>query len=154
MSTDMTWQINSTSSEQTEALGHKIGSRLRGGEVFELRSDLGGGKTTFVRGLASGAGSQDAAGSPSFTVSRLYKTDTLDIHHYDFYRLPEAGLMLDEISEVMADQQAVVLIEWAGAVENVLPDERVIMQIQATGENDRLLTIDLPDKYSYLRSEA
>lgn len=154
MSTDTIWQIESTSSEQTEILGREIGSRLKGGEVIELQSDLGGGKTTFVRGLAFGAGSRDVAGSPSFTVSKLYKADELEIHHYDFYRLPEAGLMIDEIDEVMSIPQAVVVVEWAGAVDEVLPKERVLIRIQAVGEKDRNISIDLPERYNYLRGDG
>jgi tRNA threonylcarbamoyladenosine biosynthesis protein TsaE len=43
--------------EETIKLGLDIGSKLRGGEVFELVSDLGGGKTTLVRGMVEGFGS-------------------------------------------------------------------------------------------------
>jgi len=46
---------------------------LRGGEVIELAGDIGGGKTTFVRGLARGAGSSDVVSSPTFTISKVYK---------------------------------------------------------------------------------
>src|SRR5262245_31168810 len=65
MSTDMTRQISSASSAETEELAQSLGRRLKGGEVIELVSDLGGGKTTFVRGLAKGAGSPDKVASPS-----------------------------------------------------------------------------------------
>jgi tRNA threonylcarbamoyladenosine biosynthesis protein TsaE len=154
MSIDTMWQIESTSSEQTEKLGRSIGGRLRGGEVLELRSDLGGGKTTFVRGLAAGAGSKDAAGSPSFTISRIYQTDDLTLHHYDFYRLPDAGLMKQELAEVLEDPKSVVIVEWGAAVEDVLPADRAVLEIQATGENQRSLTISLPPKLDYLKGEV
>ena len=48
MSTDLIWQTDTTSSENTVQLGRELGTRLRGGEVIELISDLGGGKTTFL----------------------------------------------------------------------------------------------------------
>jgi len=147
----MIWQIESTSSEQTEQLGRNIGARLRGGEVIELRSDLGGGKTTFTRGLAAGVGSKDAAASPSFTISRVYDAGKLVVHHYDFYRLPEAGLMGEEISEVLEDTNAVIVVEWAEVVQAILPPERIVIQIEATGETDRRLTITVPQKMAYIR---
>src|SRR5690349_8475192 len=103
MSTVETWQIKSSNSENTEQLGRELGARLRGGEVIELASDLGGGKTTFVRGLAVGMGSIDAVSSPSFTISQVYNSDNLSLHHYDFYRLGEPGLMAQELSEVLDD---------------------------------------------------
>jgi len=46
MSTEKTWQTESTSSDATEKLAERLGHNLRGGEVIELVSDLGGGKTT------------------------------------------------------------------------------------------------------------
>ena len=106
MSTEGTWLTNSTSSdsaEATELLGERLGKSLRGGEVIELVSDLGGGKTTFVRGLARGAGSHDKVASPTFTISKTYVTDGYEIHHFDFYRLNDAGIVADELAEVVGD---------------------------------------------------
>ncbi len=63
---------------QTEAVGEKIGANLRGGETIELVSDVGGGKTTFVHGLARGFGSTDIVASPTFTISRQYGAGDTD----------------------------------------------------------------------------
>jgi tRNA threonylcarbamoyladenosine biosynthesis protein TsaE len=153
MNTVETWQIKSSNSANTEQLGRSIGQRLRGSEVIELASDLGGGKTTFVRGLAAGMGSKDAVSSPSFTISQLYQADDLSLHHYDFYRLPDAGLMQQELAEVLDDPKAVVVVEWASVVENVLPTERASVAIKTIGENEREFTIILPEKLTYLRSD-
>jgi tRNA threonylcarbamoyladenosine biosynthesis protein TsaE len=153
MNTVETWQISSSSSANTEQLGRSIGARLKGGEVIELASDLGGGKTTFVRGLAAGMGSQDAVSSPSFTISQVYVAGELTLHHYDFYRLPDAGLMQQELAEVLGDPKAVVVVEWAGAVENVLPAERVSITIETIDENEREFDIGLPERFGYLRGE-
>jgi len=119
--------------------------------VIELRSDLGGGKTTLVRGIARGAGSNDNVASPSFTISREYRAGKLTIHHYDFYRLGEAGLMSQELADVLSDPQAVVIVEWAGVVDDVLPDERAIIQITATGDESRQFDVTLPEAYAYLK---
>jgi tRNA threonylcarbamoyladenosine biosynthesis protein TsaE len=154
MYTGTTWQIKSTSSEATEKLGHSIGARLRGGEVFELKSDLGGGKTTFVRGLAAGMGSQDAVASPSFTISKVYSSDNLELHHYDFYRLTEAGLMAQELAEVISDPQNVTVVEWAEVVDDVLPAEHIVITITSTGESDREITLRLPSSSAYMQGES
>jgi tRNA threonylcarbamoyladenosine biosynthesis protein TsaE len=153
MNTVEMWQIKSSSSASTEQLGHNIGTRLRGGEVIELASDLGGGKTTFVRGLAAGMGSDDAVSSPSFTISQVYQAGNLTLHHYDFYRLPDAGLMQQELAEVLEDPQAVVVVEWAGVVENVLPAERISVVIKPTGENAREFSVSLPQQFAYLKGD-
>jgi tRNA threonylcarbamoyladenosine biosynthesis protein TsaE len=153
MSTDTTWRLSTTNSDETETLGADIGARLKGGEVIELRSDLGGGKTTLVRGIARGAHSQDAVGSPSFTISREYVCPNFVIHHYDFYRLAEPGIMADELHDVMSDDQAVVIVEWADVAEHVLPADRVVIQIAASGDHSRDITITLPESCRYLRGE-
>jgi tRNA threonylcarbamoyladenosine biosynthesis protein TsaE len=119
MSTVKTWQIDSTSSEVSEQLGVQLGKLLRGGEVIELISDLGGGKTTFVRGVAKGAGSKDRVSSPTFTVSKVYEASNFDIHHFDFYRLEEAGLLAHELADYIGDPKSVVIIEWGKIVEHV-----------------------------------
>jgi tRNA threonylcarbamoyladenosine biosynthesis protein TsaE len=154
MNTDTIWRISSTSSEATEKLAHSIGARLRGGEVIELRSDLGGGKTTFVRGLTAGTGSDDVVASPSFTISKVYTSGKLDLHHYDFYRLTEAGLMAQELAEVIADERNVTVVEWAEVVDDVLPASHVVISIATTGENDREITVALPEDVTYLKDES
>jgi tRNA threonylcarbamoyladenosine biosynthesis protein TsaE len=151
MSTETTSVIVSTSSEATEELGRKLGSKLKGGEVIELRSDLGGGKTTFVRGLAAGMGSPDAVASPSFTISRVYTASKLELHHYDFYRLAEAGLMSDELGEVLTEPHNVTIVEWADIVENVLPPQHIEIDISVSGENERQIAVSVPAKNQYLK---
>lgn len=146
----MTWQTKSTSSEATEQLAEKLGKALKGGEVIELVSDLGGGKTTFVRGLARGAQSQDKVASPTFTISKVYETDKFEIHHFDFYRLHEAGIVADELAEVAGDPKVVVVVEWADVVQHVLPARRLTVSIKQTAEGSRQLNFECHPNLEYL----
>jgi tRNA threonylcarbamoyladenosine biosynthesis protein TsaE len=150
MSIGQTWQIESTSSAATLELAAQIGRRLKGGEVIELVSDLGGGKTTFVQGLAAGMGSGDKVTSPSFTLSNQYQAGNLSLRHFDFYRLTEAGILSDELTEILQDEQAVVVIEWADLIEDLLPDDRLTVTITATGESSRQLDFSFPGNLGYL----
>jgi tRNA threonylcarbamoyladenosine biosynthesis protein TsaE len=150
MSTAQTWQTVSTNTAHTASLAEAIGAKLRGGEVIELASDLGGGKTTFVRSLVKGMGSTDNVASPTFTISREYQARGLTFYHFDFYRLPDAGLMANELAEVAGDPKAVVAVEWAGIVEDVLPAGRLRIEIVATGETERQFTFTYPEKLAYL----
>jgi tRNA threonylcarbamoyladenosine biosynthesis protein TsaE len=150
MNTVQTWQTISTSSNETLKLAEAVGRKLRGGETIELVSDLGGGKTTFVRGLAQGLGSKDAVSSPSFTLCNEYQADGLTLHHFDFYRLHEPGIMRDELVELRGDPEAVIVIEWASIVEDVLPAERLTIRFKTTDETGRALTFEYPEKLSYL----
>jgi tRNA threonylcarbamoyladenosine biosynthesis protein TsaE len=123
---------------------------LRGGEVIELVSDLGGGKTTLVRGLARGAGSRDKVASPSFTINKIYKTDRLEIHHFDFYRLSEPGVVADELAEVVGSPNIVVVVEWADVARHVLPDRRLSIKIEQTAEGDRSFSFSCHPDLAYL----
>lgn len=150
MSTAETLQIDCSSLEQSLALAERLGRHLKGGEVIELVSDLGGGKTTFVRGLARGIDSSDTVSSPTFTLNNVYKGKELTMYHFDFYRLAEAGIMRDELAEVLADPQAVTIIEWADIVHDVLPKERLTMHITTTGETSRRYDIAVSPALQYV----
>jgi tRNA threonylcarbamoyladenosine biosynthesis protein TsaE len=118
--------------------------------MIELISDLGGGKTTFVRGLARGAGSKDRVASPTFTISKVYETDKFQMHHFDFYRLAEAGIVADELAEVIGDPKMVAIVEWGDVVRDVLPQARLSLKISQTSEGHRLLEFTVPESLGYL----
>lgn len=140
--------------EETIALGEQIGRSIRGGEVFELVSDLGGGKTTLTKGIATGLGSTDLVSSPTFTVSNVYTAQAFTVHHYDFYRLLELGLMSEELQETLSDPKCISIIEWAGEAHDLLPKEKLIRiainplakdesarSIKITSENQQFLDL-------------
>ncbi|HUY53392.1 MAG TPA: tRNA (adenosine(37)-N6)-threonylcarbamoyltransferase complex ATPase subunit type 1 TsaE, partial [Candidatus Dormibacteraeota bacterium] len=89
-------QVDINAVGDTLTLAKKIGSKLKGGEVIELVGDLGSGKTTFVSGIALGAKSHDLVSSPTFVISKKYKTPTLEIYHFDLYRLDESEMIIHE----------------------------------------------------------
>src|SRR5688572_7395588 len=144
MSTHVTWQTVTKAAEETEALAERLATGLKGGEVIELVSDLGGGKTTFTRGLMRGLGSGDKVASPTFTISKMYAAGDLTVHHFDFYRLQEPGIIADELAEVIDDPKAITVVEWADVVQHVLPENRITIRIEQTPEGDRRLTFHCP----------
>lgn len=122
--------------------GERIGRRLLGGETIELIGDVGAGKTTFTKGLALGLGVEESVQSPSFTISRTYDgRDGLVLSHYDFYRLNDAGIMTNELKEVAGSHGMITIIEWAGAVAEILPDDRLMIEIVPRNETERELNI-------------
>lgn len=140
------------SPDKTEEIAYEIGKNLRGGEVIELTSDLGGGKTTFTRGLVKGMGSDDNVSSPTFTIGKQYKSKELICYHFDFYRLQEAGLVAEELAEALKDPKAVIVIEWAQSIVKVLPQDRINISMDKLAEDpeSRKLDIKFADKFSYL----
>jgi tRNA threonylcarbamoyladenosine biosynthesis protein TsaE len=149
MSTVTTWETFSRKPEDTEALAANLAPFLRGGETIELKSDLGGGKTTFVRGLVQALGSTDTVASPTFMISKEYASPNFRIVHFDFYRLQEAGDIREALLEAALDDKTVCIIEWGDILDDVLPKNRTIIEIERvpTGEDERLITIATPQAY-------
>lgn len=141
-----------TSTDNMKAIGAQIGTRLRGGEVIELIGDLGAGKTTLTKGIGEGLGIDEDMQSPSFTISREYQArDDLELHHYDFYRLDNAGVVGYELAESIANERAVTVIEWAATATDVLPEERITITLAYTAEGEsRDCQAVVPEKFAYL----
>lgn len=128
------------SDESMRQLGRLLGESLVGGEVLELIGDVGAGKTTLTKGLAEGLGIGDPVQSPTFTISRVYKArGGLELRHYDFYRLGEAGIMAEELTEALGSPEGITVVEWGGVVEGVLPGDRLQVHISTTGELSRMV---------------
>lgn len=103
-----------------------------------------------MRGLARGIDSPDHVSSPTFKISNTYRGKRFELLHYDLYRLPEAGLMRHELAEVLGDPQAVVAVEWADVIDDVLPDDRLQIHIAVSGEESRRIEFRGPPSQSYL----
>lgn len=134
-------QIAVDSELAMKALGARLGSLLVGGESIDLTGDVGAGKTTFTKGIAEGLGVDEEVLSPTFTISRTYDgRDGLQLAHYDFYRLNSAGIMHDELSETVASNQTVTVIEWSDIVKGILPTDHISIHITSPEETVRHLS--------------
>jgi tRNA threonylcarbamoyladenosine biosynthesis protein TsaE len=143
--------FRTASLEQTQFLAEALGRTLRGREVIEFISDVGGGKTTFVKGLAKGLGIHDTVQSPTFTISRIYNgRDDLELHHFDFYRLNEAGIVADELAESLQQPNAIVAVEWGEIVHDVLPVHRITIRLTSLGDTERSIKIVTPEGLTYV----
>lgn len=124
---------------------------LAGGEIIELSSDLGGGKTTLAQGIAKGLGYTGDIISPTFTVSRVYRLPKgKELYHFDFYRLAPDDVTSLELAEAAGQPDKIVLIEWAGQVGSRLPEDRMTVTIEATGETERQFTFSGGDRYQQI----
>lgn len=151
MDLDTTYTTTTLKPAETQALGSRVGQLCRGGETIELISDLGGGKTVFVQGLAKGLGYEGDVASPTFVISRDYiLPHDLSLHHFDLYRIHDGDMAALELEEFIADPQAITAVEWASNVSGVLPKERITVHIVTKSEEEREVTIAATDKYDYI----
>ena len=134
--------INSSSEEDTYRIGKKIGQSIYGGQIIELIGDVGSGKTALTKGIAEGLGIKNTVSSPSFAICCKYNTgNNLVLAHYDFYRLTDAGIMAEELSESISRPDTITIIEWGEIVQDVLPADRITIKITAPSENARIFDI-------------
>jgi len=132
-------EIITQNAEQTQKLGEKIGRNL----VFDkprprilcLYGDLGSGKTTFIQGLAKGLGIKRRVVSPTFVFMKQYQPS---FYHVDLYRVnnvKEAKVL--GLEELFNDSRAIVAIEWAERIKEILPEKRIDIYFDYVSENQR-----------------
>jgi tRNA threonylcarbamoyladenosine biosynthesis protein TsaE len=131
-----TLELQTTSPEETRAVGEAIAPALRPGDVVSLTGDLGAGKTTFIQGVAGALGVSDRVVSPTFTLVRQYE-GTLPVYHFDVYRLDHLQDVLDLGFEEILDLGGIVFIEWGDAIEALLPEAYLQIELTIPGEESR-----------------
>jgi tRNA threonylcarbamoyladenosine biosynthesis protein TsaE len=132
------WASVSTSSAgETREVGEAIASTLGPGDTVILTGELGAGKTTFVQGVARGLGIEEQVSSPTFTLVKEYR-GILDLAHVDVYRLERVQDVVDLGLEELAGGRGVCLVEWGDAIEELLPEDRLRVELTTAGpEEDR-----------------
>lgn len=136
------WQTYNAS--ETFALGKRIGVQLSGGEILLLYGPLGAGKTVFVKGIAAALDiDPEEVTSPSFTLVNPY-AGRLPFFHIDLYRLDEGAAAAHAVAleELLTDERAVVVIEWAERLgQYPLPANVWRIAIAGDGEAARSISI-------------
>ena len=109
-------KIETFSAEETYALGKKLGSEAKPGDVLTLIGDLGVGKTVFTQGFADGLGITEPISSPTFTIVQVYEEGRLPFYHFDVYRIGD----IEEMDEIGYEDyfygSGVTMIEWANLI--------------------------------------
>ena len=114
----------------TRALGAALATELGPGSVVVLSGDLGSGKTVFAQGVAEGLGVTERVVSPTFAIAREYE-GRLPLHHLDVYRLDHVQEAIDLGLDELFDD-AVTLIEWGDGVRDLLPADRLEVELTLT----------------------
>ena len=138
-------EIISGSPEQTRQIGKKLGQLAKAGDVILLAGDLGAGKTCLTQGIAWGLDIDEFTASPSFTIMREHY-GRLSLYHVDFYRLDS----IDDIYDLGIDDylfsKGLCVIEWAEKGMELMPEERLLIEIEYVSENKRKLDLKASGK--------
>jgi len=134
----------STSEADTFDLGVRLGKKLVGGEIILLDGALGAGKTVLAKGLAEALEiDKEDVTSPSFTLVNPHQGRLL-LYHIDLYRLDEGATAAHavDLDEILADERAVVIIEWAERLGRYpLPTNVWRISIRGDGDQPRQISI-------------
>lgn len=130
------------STEETIALGRQIAAELKPPALVLLSGDLGAGKTTLTKGIASGlhAAKEEDVTSPTFTLVHRYEGEAR-VYHVDLYRIGDAHDFETLGLEDVFSENAIVLVEWPErmAVRTEWPIMRI--HLEHVDESTRRITI-------------
>jgi tRNA threonylcarbamoyladenosine biosynthesis protein TsaE len=133
--------------DETRAAARELAEKLGPGSVLALCGDLGAGKTTFVQGLAEGLRLHDTSQvlSPTYTLVNEYPGEGPALVHIDFYRLEgvAAGAALG-LEEQIDRRDAIIAIEWAELLPDLIPPEAIWIRLSAPDATTRVLSISGP----------
>jgi len=133
-------ELVSTSPEETEAAGERLGARLGPGDVVALVGELGAGKTCFIQGLVRGLGVTTRATSPTFVLINQYR-GRVPVYHVDAYRTESLAELLDiGLPELFAGA-GVTVVEWADKLLPLLPPGTIEVTIAGVGDEPRKITV-------------
>jgi tRNA threonylcarbamoyladenosine biosynthesis protein TsaE len=124
--------IISNSADFTKDLGKKLSRFLAKGSIILFTGELGGGKTTFISGIAAGLGLKEDLSSPSFTILNEYHIDgRLKFVHVDLYRLEN----IDDINGIgledyIYDGFSIICVEWGDRIKDHIKKEFLEIDIR------------------------
>ena len=123
--------------EQVAFVAADIVSRLAPGTIVTLEGPLGAGKTTLVREILGQLGVQGAITSATFGYVNTYQAASGPIHHFDLYRISTAEEFCQAgFEEYLADQEAVVLVEWPAVIQPVLARYNTVIALRLAYDPD------------------
>lgn len=131
------------SSEETIALGRNIAAELKAPVLVLLSGELGAGKTTLTKGIASGlrAAKEEDVTSPTFTLVHKYEGETR-VYHVDLYRIGDAHDFETLGLEDVFAEQAIVLVEWPERMPPVRTGWPVVkIHLEHVDEDTRRITV-------------
>ena len=135
----MSFTLRCPAEADTRALGRRLASLLRAGDVVLLAGDLGAGKTVFASGIAEGLGVSEPVVSPSFILARRYE-GLMGLVHADLYRLGSSA-EVDDLDLVESAGDGVLVVEWGEAAAACFPADHLLVRLEVDDAGERTVTL-------------
>lgn len=115
---------------------------LDGRNVVAFCGAMGAGKTTLISAIMEYLGSEDNVTSPTFALVNQYGTSAGDVvYHFDFYRINRIEEVFDMGYEEYFYSGDLCLIEWPELIEELLPEDAMVVRIDILSPTERKFTI-------------
>ena len=143
----MTREITTHSAEETIAFGSALRELLSPPKLVLLRGDLGAGKTTLVKGIASAfdAAAEEDVTSPTFTLVHEYRGPRASLYHIDLYRVDTLRELETLGLDDLRSDNSILLIEWGEKFPRFIAERDVEISLQrvsgSPNENERKIKI-------------
>lgn len=128
-------ELSTATADGTRAVGAALATLLLPRDTVILTGDLGAGKTTLVQGIGRGLGVDDHVASPTFTLVKEY-AGSLDVAHVDVYRLERVQDVVDLGLDELGGPDRVLLVEWGDAIPELLPEDRLRVELTSGTDDD------------------
>ncbi len=135
-------QIQTNSAENTIKLGEMLAAHLKPGDVVAFIGDLAAGKTTMIKGICQILGTKRPAESPTYTLVNEYE-GVVPVYHIDCYREHHIEGWLEIGIEEYFFGHGITLVEWADQIEELLPENTIIILIDQDFNNENYRKIKI-----------
>ena len=136
-------EIKIQSLEEISSAARKFVESIGERRIFAFYGSMGAGKTTFIKAICEELGVEDVITSPTFAIVNEYTTGTgKPLYHFDFYRIKKLDEFYDMGGEDYFGSGNLCFIEWPELIEDVLPEEAVIVNIKEVDDGSRLVTVE------------
>jgi len=133
-----------STAEDTKALGAKLQTGLRAGDVVVLSGPLGAGKTVLAKGIAEAMDVDGPVTSPTFVLARVHRPrqpESPAMVHVDMYRLLDhVGTdLLAELDSLDLDtdlDDAVVVVEWGEGIVERLSERHLDIRLERAADTE------------------
>ena len=129
------------SADETKALAARLARALPPDTTLALHGDLGVGKTTFVQGLASGFGINEAVTSPTFNIYTVHRSAGRTLVHLDAYRLEHARQVEDLSLEDFLFSPWCLAIEWPEKINDWIPPNALHLELGINSEQNHTVRL-------------
>lgn len=129
--------------QETEEIAAKIAEKVKNGGFLALYGGMGAGKTSFVRGLVKALCPEclELVHSPTFAIVNEYRGNSIDIFHFDLYRLTDEDDLYSTGFYDYIEQGGLTITEWTELFEDAVPEGAIKLKIEHLGENGRRFTV-------------